>query len=118
MVERMRGSFRYSAHLFALLLIACAGSTPPPAEPEPEAEPPASDTAQTAKPSSAEQDKADIDQKPIEEGKSDKSEKPGAAAEPQFTENMSVEEAIKAVPRESERLNMDQETLGKPLQET
>lgn len=40
-----------------------------------------------------------------------------AKAEPQFTENMSVEEAIRAVPPGIERRNIDQETLAKPLQD-
>jgi hypothetical protein len=38
-------------------------------------------------------------------------------AEPVFSENMSVDEAIKAVPPGIERRNIDQETLGKPLQD-
>ena len=38
-----------------------------------------------------------------------------ASAEPQFTDNMSVDEATKAVPKGIERANIDQETLGKPL---
>jgi hypothetical protein len=37
--------------------------------------------------------------------------------EPEFTENMSVDEAIRAVPPDVERRNIDQETLGKPLQD-
>jgi hypothetical protein len=39
------------------------------------------------------------------------------AAEPVFSEGMSVEEAIRAVPPGAERRNIDQETLGKPLQD-
>lgn len=45
-----------------------------------------------------------------------KPEKP-LVAEPQFTDGMSVEQAIKAVPQGAERANIDQETLGKPLQD-
>lgn len=37
--------------------------------------------------------------------------------EPEFTEGMSVNEATKAVPSGIERRNIDQETLGKPLQD-
>ena len=40
-----------------------------------------------------------------------------SAAEPEFTEGMSVDEATKAVPAGIERRNIDQETLGKPLQD-
>ena len=39
-----------------------------------------------------------------------------AAAEPAFTEGMSVADAIKAVPQGSERANIDQETLAIPIQ--
>jgi hypothetical protein len=40
-----------------------------------------------------------------------------AAPEPQFTEGMSVAEAINAVPQGAERANIDQETLSRPIQE-
>jgi hypothetical protein len=38
-------------------------------------------------------------------------------AEPVFSDGMSVDEAIRAVPPGAERRNIDQETLGKPLQD-
>ena len=37
--------------------------------------------------------------------------------EPTFTDDMSVEQAIRAIPQSAERLNVDQETLSKPLQD-
>jgi hypothetical protein len=40
-----------------------------------------------------------------------------AAAEPQFTDDMSVADAIKAVPQGAERANIDQETLSLPIQD-
>jgi hypothetical protein len=40
-----------------------------------------------------------------------------AVAEPQFSEGMSVADAIKAVPQGAERANIDQETLSKPIQD-
>jgi hypothetical protein len=40
-----------------------------------------------------------------------------SAPEPEFTQGMSVDEATKAVPSGIERRNIDQETLGKPLQD-
>jgi hypothetical protein len=43
-------------------------------------------------------------------------EKP-AAPEPQFTEGMSVADAVKAVPVGAERANIDQETLSEPIKE-
>jgi hypothetical protein len=39
------------------------------------------------------------------------------SVEPQFTDGMSVAEAIKAVPQGAERANIDQETLSKPIQD-
>jgi hypothetical protein len=50
---------------------------------------------------------------PKEEPKPEKA----AAPEPQFTDGMSVEDAIKAVPVGAERANIDQETLSKPIQD-
>lgn len=38
-------------------------------------------------------------------------------AEPVFSDGMSVDEAVRAVPPGAERRNIDQETLGKPLQD-
>lgn len=40
-----------------------------------------------------------------------------AAPEPQFTDDMSVADAIKAVPQGAERANIDQETLSMPIQD-
>ncbi len=40
-----------------------------------------------------------------------------AAAEPEFREGMSVNEAIDAVPRSSDRINIEPEALAKPLQD-
>jgi hypothetical protein len=40
-----------------------------------------------------------------------------AVAEPQFTDGMSVADAIKAVPQGAERANIDQETLSMPIQD-
>jgi hypothetical protein len=40
------------------------------------------------------------------------------APEPQFTDGMSVADAIKAVPQGAERANIDQETLAMPIQDT
>jgi hypothetical protein len=49
---------------------------------------------------------------------SSESAKPAdTAPEPQFAENSSVEEAIKAIPPGQDRVNIDQETMAKPIQE-
>jgi hypothetical protein len=42
---------------------------------------------------------------------------PPVAAEPQFTDGMSVADAIKAVPVGAERANIDQETLSMPIKD-
>ncbi len=81
------------------LLTACGG--PPPAEaPAPEVEV----APEPAAPKPAE---------PAEEA-AEPAEEP-TLAEPEFTPGMSVEEAVSAVPRGAERMNLDEATLGKPL---
>jgi hypothetical protein len=94
--------------LASVLLFACGGSQPPAESAEgettaeaPESEPPPAPSDE-AKPE---------DEKPAE--------KPPAAEapEPQFTENMSVADAMKAVPQGAERKNIEQEALAKPLQD-
>ncbi len=49
------------------------------------------------------------------EKKKEKSKQSGGAAEPTFTEGMSVNDAINAVPQGWERVNIDQEDLDRPL---
>jgi hypothetical protein len=94
--------------VLALLVAGCGGgSEPPPMTPAAEAAP-----ATPPPPPVPPTDAAD-EAVPKEEPKP---EKP-PVAEPQFTEGMSVADAIKAVPQGMERANIDQETLGKPLQD-
>jgi hypothetical protein len=69
---------------------------PPPPEPKPAPPPPAAEPAPKEEP---------------------KPTPPPAAAEPQFTDGMSVADAIKAVPVGSERANIDQETLSTPIKD-
>jgi hypothetical protein len=107
MVRSMRTAVTFSVLGLALWLGACGGSQEPAAAPKGEAPldaeaPPA--PAATAEPSADEP-------KP-----EPKAEKP-AAPEPQFTDGMSVEEAVKAVPVGAERANIDQETLSTPIQD-
>lgn len=89
-----------------LLFVACGGSAPPAETPVAEAEAP----AETSPPPPADAEEGGA-AKP-----EPKAEKP-SAAEPVFTEGMSVAEAVKAVPQGMERANIDQETLSKPLQD-
>lgn len=95
--------------VLGLFLIACGGSEPPPESPPP-AEPVRPTVEATPPPAKAEP----AAEAPKEEPKP--AEKP-AAPEPQFTDGMSVADAVKAVPVGVERANMDQETLSEPIKE-
>jgi hypothetical protein len=102
-------SFFGSAVLF-VVLVACGGSQPPPSNASSEGsgdEAPAADA-----PAAAESTDGDAAEEPT----ADKPAKP-EVKEPEFKENGTVDEAIAAVPVATERLNLDQETLGKPLQD-
>jgi hypothetical protein len=106
------------------LTIACCHCAPSPEGPAPSPEPEviaasstadnadnAADSTKKSEPAPEHADEpahADVEQKP----------KPSEGAEPAFTDDMSVEQAIKAVPQSADRLNVDQETLGKPLQDS
>jgi hypothetical protein len=94
----------------AFLALGCGGGAPPP-------EAPAQDPAPEVENDPPETWGAETD-KPAPEGSSeDGAPKADAStAEPQFTDTMSVDEAINAVPSGIERSNIDPETLGKPLQ--
>ncbi|HEX2672674.1 MAG TPA: hypothetical protein VHM25_17445 [Polyangiaceae bacterium] len=94
--------------LFACLLLtsACGGSATPAATPEESSAPVIPDTTEVAPPSSDEPKAEDAPKKkPKEE-----------APEPTFTADMSVDDAINAT-KGTERMNVDQETMSKPLQE-
>ncbi|HMJ16718.1 MAG TPA: hypothetical protein VK524_35135 [Polyangiaceae bacterium] len=93
----------------AVMFAACGGNTPSPDVPE---EPVAEDTP--APESATEAPAGDADASPeTGEGES----KPAAASDaaPEFKEGMSVDEAIAAVPRDAQRMNLDSDALGKPL---
>ena len=96
--------------VFGLILCfaACGGNQPPAEDasdvrPPPAAEPPPAPTPKPDPEANADEPSA----KPKKE----------EAPEPIFTPEMSVDEAIKAIPQSAERVNVDQETLSKPLQE-
>ena len=93
--------------VLGLFVLACGGTEPPPESP-PTPEPVRPTVESSPPPGTDAQDEA-----PKEESKA---EKP-PAVEPQFTDGMSVADAIKAVPQGAERANIDQETLSKPIQE-
>jgi hypothetical protein len=94
--------------VLGIFVVACGGSEPPPeSPPQPEPVTPTVEAAPAPKPPE------DAAEAPKEEPKS---EKP-PVVEPQFTDGMSVADAMKAVPQGAERANIDNETLGKPLQD-
>lgn len=103
----MTRGHRYRHFVLVLSLAACGGATPPAAEPSAATPPPAADAGPAA---SADEAAPKPD---AESAKPKKEEVP----EPAFTADMSVEDAIKAIPQGTERLNVDQETLSKPLTE-
>ena len=104
----MRGFRHWSIVSVSLVLLAaaCGGSTPPAEEPSSGPVIPEKTVVQAPPPE-------DTEAKPTAEAAPKKEE----VVEPAFTPDMSVEDAIKAVPASAERLNVDQETLSKPLQE-
>ncbi|HEY4159669.1 MAG TPA: hypothetical protein VGM29_16275 [Polyangiaceae bacterium] len=98
-----------------LWLISCGGCPGQPAE-SPSApaatEPAAGPAPESPAPTPAPADKPTAD-KPSEEPAAAKPKK-DSGPEPAFTDNMSVEDAIKAA-QGTERMNIDQEELSKPL---
>lgn len=102
MVLGMRELAAFSA--LGLFLLACGGSGPPAHSPDADAVPVEAEPLPPAPP---------VDEAPPAE----EPEPVAAVPEPQFTDGMSVEEAIKAVPQGAERSNIDPETLGKPIQD-
>lgn len=113
-MSRARGSVWACASLalLASLVTACAGKN------KPEADAPSRDEKSyyddtSSRPSSKSRSSDSGDESAGSMTKVGNQE----PAEPVFTEGMSVDEAIKAVPPGAERRNIDQETLGKPLQD-
>src|SRR3954468_8950041 len=104
-----RGSRYQSAALILWLLsvAACAGSTPKAASAGESSEPGIPDKTEAA-PAADDTAKAGEDTPK----KAPKEEVP----EPTFTPDMSVDEAINAA-KSTERMNVDQETMSKPLQD-
>ncbi|HEY3495669.1 MAG TPA: hypothetical protein VGK73_13320 [Polyangiaceae bacterium] len=87
-------------------LCACGGSQPQPESAEAPAE-----SVETAPPAAAAEE-------PAPEAEKAPEKKPEAEVpEPQFTDNMSVADAMKAVPQGADRKNIEQEALAKPFQD-
>jgi hypothetical protein len=114
MVQGMRELAAYS--VLGLFLHACCSCPQPAQAPVTvEAPPPVEVAAPPPEPKPAPEPVAApvVEPLPKEEPKP---EKP-PLVEPQFSEGISVAEAIKAVPIGAERANIDQETLSKPIQD-
>jgi hypothetical protein len=106
----MRSVSFFGSGVLGLVLLACGGSQPPPADVSSEA-PSEAAPVEASKPE-AESTETEGSDEPAPP----KAENPEPKA-PEFKENGTVDEAIAAVPPGSERLNLDQETLAKPLQD-
>jgi hypothetical protein len=108
----MRGQRHWSIApiVLGLFLSACGGSKPPAEDPSSVA-PAATSETPPASPAPSSDDAA---AKPAADSAPPKKDD---VPEPTFTPDMTVEEAIKAIPQGTERLNVDQETLSKPLED-
>jgi hypothetical protein len=103
--------------LACALVVGCGGSQKPPEsadseveqteEPEPEAKP--------EPPKKVDQEKTDDSSGDEQAGKGKKADSGGDVPAPEFKDGMSVDDAINAVPQGTPRVNIDNETLGKPL---
>jgi hypothetical protein len=89
----------------ASVLLGCGGGTPPAEAPE--------ETAETAAP--FEESEVRSEAPPSEDAEETAESK--EVATPDFPENASVEQAIAAVPQGAERVNVDPDELGQPLQD-
>jgi hypothetical protein len=105
-----------SSCVFGLVLASACGGSQHPAELSPTSEPTAkgapAPSADDAKPAS--DSESSDEAKPVAETKAD-TKKASDVPAPEFKENGSVLEAINAVPQGTPRLNIEQEALGRPL---
>jgi hypothetical protein len=100
----------WSLALLCALASACAGS-------EHSAKSASSEGSDESEASTSSSSPSEQSESSDESSSSSKVSESKDVPEPQFGDDMSVEEAIKAVPPGVERRNIDQETLGKPLQD-
>jgi len=103
-----RGTRYQSALISCLLALAACGGSTPPAES-------ASESSGPVIPDKTELEQPTEDTPKGEEAAPKKAPKE-EVAEPTFTPDMSVDEAINAT-KSTERMNVDQETMSKPLQD-
>jgi hypothetical protein len=94
------------------LTLSCGGASAPPASSADEAA--ADGSADKPTEPTAASEAADSDE-PKHDHAEHAGNKPADVPAPAFKENGSVKEAVDAVPQGTQRLNIDQETLGRPL---
>jgi len=103
-----RGSrYQSAALIFWVLTAAACGGATPPAESPGESSSPVSPDTEVAPPA---------EETPKAEEDTPKKAPKEEVAEPAFTPDMTVEQAIDAA-KSTERMNVDQETMSKPLQD-
>src|SRR5689334_7911050 len=108
----MRDSAYLGCTLTLALALSCGGAAAPPASSADEAAADSSGDKPTE--ASAASEAADSDE-PKHDHAEHAGNKPADVPAPAFKENGSVKEAVDAVPQGTQRLNIDQETLGRPL---
>lgn len=105
-------------------LAGCGGSRPEPADAsnaagDESAKPAASDDGDNAEKANKEDDESSgsskDDAKKSDDAKKDEDSKKDDAGGPTFPENATVAQAIAAIPKGTQRSNIDPETLGEPL---
>jgi hypothetical protein len=97
--------------LACVLIAGCGGSQEPPKSAESEDVEQADMPEPETKP---EPPKAD-DENGEKQGEDGDGKKPASVPEPEFKDGMSVDDAINAIPQGTTRVNIDNETLGRPL---
>lgn len=103
--------FSWSVPAVLLAALACGASPTPAESPKPEKN--LDSKTEKWDSESASSESPGETSEPKRSGSNEKAA--GHASEPQFTDQMSVEEATNAVPQGLERTNVDQDTLSQPL---
>jgi hypothetical protein len=111
----MRDSAYLGCTLTLAFVLACGGAETPPAS---SADDQVQDDSAAAMPDEPSASASKPDEPASDEPKPAASDSKPDVAAPAFKENGSVKEAIDAVPQGTQRLNIDQEALGRPLSDT
>jgi hypothetical protein len=115
----MRDSGYLGCTLTLAFVLSCGGAPPQPAESAEQDAPGPNTSAGVLEPPDSEDTSGDETKPAGDAAKPRASDATGAdVPAPTFKENGSVKEAIDAVPQGTQRLNIDQEALGRPLSDT